>query len=211
MASARLAELALLLALAMPLGAAAQTNGRTIYCCDANGQQMCGDIFPTECYGRAYREISPLGIVRRHVPAPLTAEEIERRDEAIRQRKAAEAAVLKKKRLDQALLETYPSAAEIEVRRERALAEADRTIDDLRVRETELLARREKLAQEAEAHRGQPLPPDLADDLRNIDGEITAQRSIIDVKKREREAVRLRFDEDHRRYLELTVPAARRR
>lgn len=211
MASLRVADLALLVALLAPLASAAQSTGRTIYCCDVNGQPVCGDILPAACYGRAYREISPFGSVRRHVPAPLTAEEIERRDEAIRRRKEAEAAALKQRRLDQALLETYPDAAEIEIRRDRALSELDRTIADLRVRETELLSRKVKLAEEVESHRGQTLPRGLVEDLINVDGEIVAQRSIIDAKLRERESIRLRFDEDRRRYRELTIPAYRSR
>ena len=42
--------------------------GGNIYCCeDANGRSVCGDVLPVQCYGRAYREISPQGIVRRVV------------------------------------------------------------------------------------------------------------------------------------------------
>ena len=208
MASLRVADLALLVALLAPLASVAQTSSRSIYCCDVGGQPVCGDILPAACYGRAYREISPFGTVRRHVPAPLTAEEIARRDEALRQRREAEAAALKQRRLDQALLETYPNAAEIEVRRDRSLAELDRTIADLRVRETELLARKARLAKEVESHRGRSLPHALVEDLLNVDGEIVAQRSIIDAKERERESIRQRFEEDRRRYHELTVPAS---
>ena len=57
---------------AQPAGAA------SIYCCDVGGQPVCGDILPAACYGRAYREMSPSGIVRRTVPAPLTADELSR-------------------------------------------------------------------------------------------------------------------------------------
>ncbi|HRG71572.1 MAG TPA: hypothetical protein PLH95_08025, partial [Thauera aminoaromatica] len=52
--------------------AAQQSGGASIYCCDVGGQPVCGDILPAACYGRAYREMSPSGIVRRTVPAPLT-------------------------------------------------------------------------------------------------------------------------------------------
>ena len=54
--------------------AQAQAGGRTTYCCDVGGQPVCGDILPAACYGRAYREISPSGLVRRTVAAPLTPE-----------------------------------------------------------------------------------------------------------------------------------------
>ena len=209
MASARLVELVLLTALAAPLAAAAQ--GRTIYCCDVGGSPVCGDILPAACYGRGYRELSTSGTLRRYVPPPLTSEEIAERDEDARRRKEAEAAALKQRRLDQALLETYPSVKAIADRRDRALADMDRTIADLRVREKALITRKARFAQEAESYRGQNVPPDLAEDRRNVDGEIAAQRSIIDAKLRERESLRLRFEEDRRRYLELTAPASRPR
>ena len=56
--------------------AQAQAGGRTTYCCDVGGQPVCGDILPAACYGRAYREMSPSGLVRRTVAAPLTPQEI---------------------------------------------------------------------------------------------------------------------------------------
>ncbi|MDV7395017.1 hypothetical protein RZS08_26770, partial [Arthrospira platensis SPKY1] len=104
-AEPRLAALACILALAfLPGESAAQAGGRTIYCCDVGGQPVCGDILPAACYGRAYREMSPSGVVRRVVAAPLTPEEIARRSEAERQHRAAEADRLRQLRLDQALL-----------------------------------------------------------------------------------------------------------
>lgn len=209
MGSARLAEFVLVAAMAVPLTAAAQnTNGRTIYCCDAGGQQMCGDIFPTECYGRAYREISPQGTVRRVVPAPPSAEEIARRDEAVRKRREAEEAALKKRRLDQALLQTYPNVAEIESRRDRAVADLDRTIADLRAREVDLEGRQAAMLKDSESFNGKNLPVEIAENLRNIEAELEVQRAVISAKERERESIRLRFEEDRRRYLELTVPAS---
>lgn len=204
MGSVRLVDLMVAAVLALPLLAGAQGAGRTIYCCEVGGQPVCGDILPPACFGRAYREISPQGTVRRHVPAPLTAEEIARRDEALRLRREAEELALKQRRLDQALLDTYPSAAEIEVRRDRAVTELDRTIADLRVRENSLVEMKAKLAREAEGFKGRQLPTDLAENMHNVDGELAAQRSVIVAKIREREAIRLRFDEDRRRYLELT-------
>ena len=52
------------------------TTAKIVYCCDVGGQPVCGDILPAACYGRAYREVSPSGLVRRTVAAPLTPEEI---------------------------------------------------------------------------------------------------------------------------------------
>ena len=203
MASRRLAELACALALLTPLSAAAQA-GRTVFCCEVGGRPVCADILPAACYGKAYRELGPTGTVRRYVPAPLTADERARREAEIERQRVAAEAVRKQRRLDQALLETYQDAEDIERRRERELGALARSIEELRAREATLLERQRTLLEEAGAREGEQLPAALLEDIRNTEGEIEAQRSVINAKLRERGAVRTRFDEARRRYLELT-------
>jgi hypothetical protein len=207
----RCAELLLLAALlATPLPAAAQ--GRTIYCCeDSTRRAVCGDVLPKECYGQAYREISPLGTVRRHVPAPLTTDEIARRDAAAQRRKDEEAHALKQRRLDQALLETYPSLDDIDVREERAVGEVQRNIDGLLAREAELLAKRKRYGEEVEFYRGRDLPRDLVSNMRALDSELAFYTSVREAKVKELEAVRAKFAADRRRYAELLLLGEGRR
>ncbi len=204
---------ALVLGLLLPALAFAQPTAsqpssmKTVYCCEVSNQPVCSDILPPVCYGRAYREISPNGTVRRVVPAPLTTEEIARRDADERRRRAEEARRLKQLRLDQALLETYRSIDDLDGRRDRELAELDRTLRDLRRRETELLERQGALIDEAARGVGGIPAAERDEDIRSLDREIVAQRSVIDAKLRERAAVLDRFEEDRQRYLELTSPA----
>ncbi|NMG34680.1 hypothetical protein GRF61_09515 [Azoarcus sp. TTM-91] len=207
----RLADIGLAVLLAAPLAASAQSGGgKTIYCCDIGAQPICGDVLPAACYGRAYREMSPQGVIRRQVAAPLTADEISRRNEETRARAEAEARLARQRRLDQALLDTYQSVADVESRRDRALADLDKTLASLRLREAELVERRNRIAKEAEPYQGKAVPRELADDLDNANGELSAHRSVIDAKQRERESIRARFEEDRRRYIDLTTDAPRR-
>ncbi|ATE61416.1 hypothetical protein [Thauera sinica] len=212
MGSRRLADLAFAAALLVPLAcaspAAAQVT-KSIFCCEVGGQPICGDVLPGACYGRAYRELSPQGTVRREVQVPLTAEEAAKREEEQRRRRLLEAEALKQQRIDRALLETYRSLDDLDMRRDRALAELDRAIETLRQREADLTQRQRDLIQEAATSDVRHVRQDIAEDIRNLDGEIVAQRMVIDVKVREREAVRNRFEEDRRRYVELTRPAPR--
>lgn len=212
MAPRRLAELLLAAGLAAPLAAAAQGGGRSIYCCDdANGRPVCGDVLPAVCYGRAYREISPQGSVRRHVAAPLTREEVARRDAEEKRRKDEEERRLKQRRLDQALLETYTGLEDIDVRQERALAEVERSLEGLLAREAELRRRRLREEGEAGAYRGRELPRALANSLRDIDSELASLRTVIEAKTREIDAIRARFAADRRRYAELVAAGETRR
>lgn len=193
--------LALLLT-SLPAGAAA-----TIYCCEVGGQTQCGDVLPAACYGQGYREIGPQGTVRKKVPPPPSAEEVARRHAEAERRKEEETRVVKARRLDEALLETYQSVEDLDRRRDRALGEIDRALADLRVREEDLLQRRRNLLPEADGKRAQPTRAQ-AEALIDLDGELAAHRSVVEAKEREREAVRQRYVEDRERYLELKAAGA---
>lgn len=197
---------------AAPLPALGQEVGRTIYCCeDVSGRPACGDMLPPACYGRAYREISPQGTVRKNVAAPLTALEIARRDAEEKRRKEEQERLLKQRRIDLALLETYTSLEDIDVRQDRAIAEVERTLEPVLAREAELLELRSQHDEEAAAYRGRELPRDLGDAQRNVSIELAALRSVIDAKQREIEAIRARFAVDRRRYAELIAAGEERR
>lgn len=112
----------LLCALWMVLPAGAQTPPKgTVFCCTDNGHQVCGDVLPLQCYGKGYREVSPQGTVRRLVEAPLTPEQLARREAEERARRAEIASRRAELRRNQSLLETYSSVADIETRRDRAI------------------------------------------------------------------------------------------
>lgn len=211
MGSRRFAELLVYCAaalLAMP--AAAQSAPRPIYCCDsADGQPVCGDILPDACYRRAYRVVSPQGTILRRVAAPLTAAEIAERDAEQRRRRFEEAERARQQRLDQALLDTYRSLSDLDVRRDREVGDLDRLIRELRERESGLIERQKGLVQELAAASDPALKRQLEESIHDLDGEIVSQRSVIDAKLRDRAAILDRFEQDRRRYLQLTAPAAR--
>jgi hypothetical protein len=209
----RLASIFVTMVLLISLEAAAQQPGeRNIYCCDdAQGRPVCGDILPSACYGQAYRVISPQGTVRRHVAAPLTPEEIARRDAEEKARKEEEARLLAQRRLDEALLETYKSLEDIDDREERALADVERSVEDIRVREVELIEQRGRYRQEAEFYEGREPPRELTTALRLIETELMAYRSVIDAKELEKSAIRARYAADRRRYAELIASGMTRR
>ncbi len=211
MAYLRLASLCLVLLLGAT-DAMAQARERNIYCCDNDqGNPVCGDVLPAACYGQAYRVISPQGTVRRFVAAPMSAEEIARRDEEERLRREEEARALAQRRLDEALLETYTGLEEIDLREERALADVERSVEDIREREIELIEQRGRLRQEAEFYEGRDLPHEIATGLRLIEAELRAYRSVLEAKEAEKAAIRSRYAADRRRYAELLAAGMKRR
>jgi len=203
----RLAALAIVLGLGSPVAAAGN-----FYCCiDANAKQVCGDLLPQACYGRAYRELGPSGQTLRHVEAPLTAEQRAIRNAEQAQRKLEEDALREKQRKDQALLNTYGSEKDIEMMRLRAQTDVQKSINAAENKIAEIRTERKTFENEAEFYKKKKLPPEVEKGLRDADYEIRVQEYLIESKKKELELIRIKYDEDLRRFQEIARrnPSAR--
>ncbi len=175
----------------------------TMYCCtDANGRKTCGDTLPEACYGRAYKEIT--GGVTRIVDAPLTPEQKVEREAEIKRKKEVERMVLEERRRDQALLNTYGSVADIDYMRDRAINGINNDIRQAQAKLTEATNRKQQLAQKAAAYGKAPVPYEITSQQRTADAEIAAEQKILEIKQKELEEVRAKFDAEKARYLELT-------
>ena len=195
---------ALMLAAAPAPARAQASSGPSIYCCDDEaGRPICGDVLPRQCFGKAYREMSPSGAIRRQVSAPLTAEERARRAAEKRAQEEAEALARIQRRQDEALIETYPTLESITDREQRAIADVERSILVVAERESELLEQRARLLAEAEFYQGRELPRELESNLRLTETELSAYQSVIASKELEIQAIRERYESDRQRYLKL--------
>ena len=191
------------LVLLLVLDGSALAAGNLFCCVDSNGKQVCGDLLPQACYGKAYREIGESGRTLRFVEAPLTAEQRAQRAIEEEKRKAEEEKRKEQRRKDQALLNTYGSAKDIEAMRLRAQEDVQKSIKAAEAGIVEIRARRKNFENEAEFYKKKPMPPDIQKGLNDANGEIQAQESIIEAKKKELEIVRTKYAEDKKRYLDL--------
>lgn len=185
-----------------PIGSALAA-GNLFCCADQNGKQVCGDLLPQACYGRAYREIGESGRTLRFVAAPLTAEQRAQQAEEEEKRKAEEAVLKEKQRKDQALLNTYSSPKDIETMRLRAQENVQKSIKAAETRITEIRAKRKSFENEAEFYKKKTMPADVQRGLHDTAYEIKAQESIIEAKKKELGIIRLKYDDDLRRFNNL--------
>lgn len=201
----------LLLALLAPGAQAAgpQAAGE-FYCCQdpASGRRVCGDSLPMQCRGQAYRILDSGGNVVREVGPPLTAEQKAEQAAEARRRKQMEEDARELRRKDQALLDTYATPQDIDL----AQGKAERDVN-LAIRNAEMSIaasrnKRKKYEAEAEFYKKKALPAQLEKELRTIDHEIKLQQELIDVKKRELETVRSKYEADRKRYFELTGRAS---
>ena len=188
----------LLAALSMPGWAA-----KSFCCSDEKGRQVCGDILPQECYGRAYREMSESGTLLHRVEAPLTAAQRAQRDAEARRKLEEERTASEEKRRNQALLNVYSSEKDIDFMRDRALADLDTALKQAQERHREALQRKQQLDNEAEFYKKKPLPYELKTQMKSNDIELQAQLAAIEAKQKEMDTVRARFADDKKRFVEL--------
>lgn len=199
--------LVLLAAATLPAPAAAQ--GRMTYCCtDDSGRQVCSDVLPKQCYGKAYREINARGMTVRRVDAPLNAEQRAAKEAEARKAKEEEARRLEQDRKNRALLATYPTEQDIDLARDRAVAEIQKAISVLQVKQAELAKQKLKLDNEAEFYKKKPMPPQLQSQMRDNDAEMKAQQEAIEGRQKDIEAVKARYEDEKLRYRELTKTKA---
>lgn len=186
----------------LSVSAAAQTR---IYCCDdAKGRKVCGDFLPVECHGRAYEERDNRGFVSKSVEAPLSAEQQARRDAEVLRKQEEAKQVTEERRRTLALLATYSSDKDILAARDRALTEIQKNIKQAQQRLDEADKKRKKLESDKEFYKGKPLPDQVKADIRDNAKEIEAQKAAVAAKTKEADEVRARFDDERKRYLELT-------
>lgn len=185
------------------LGAGSAWAGNTYCCTDAQGRQVCADVLPEACYGKAYREINARGVTVRRVDAPISADQRAKRDEDVKRRAEEEVALRDQRRRDTALLNTYSNESEIELSRDRRVAEVEDAIRRLREQESEMRKRRAALDKEVAAFGPRALPSDLQASMAASDRELRVMASQIESRQRDIADIRVRFEDDRKRFREL--------
>ncbi|MBS1142666.1 MAG: hypothetical protein H6R14_72 [Proteobacteria bacterium] len=190
--------------LLMMLGSA-QAAGE-FYCCNdpATGRRICGDMLPEQCRGRAYRVLDSGGNIVKEVGAALTPEQKAEQALENKRRKQLEDASREQRRRDQALLDTYATPEDIDLAQRKAEADVNVAILATITRIDQASTKRKKLEDEAEFYKKKTLPPDLDRDLRAVNHEIKLQQELLDIKKRDFDLIKAKYDADRKRYFELT-------
>ncbi len=205
----------LLAAIALAPSSWAQSQGHLYKCVDARGKVYYTQLPPPECAGRPSTELDKSGsFVVKQNAAPLTAEErakIEAQKEADRKRKAEEAERLKEeRRLSAALLNTYSSVNDIEDARARALKDNAVAVQDAERHYADALKRQDALNKEKTSYANKALPRKLELDLETAGVDIQNWQQALDARRKEASAINARYDEDKRRYVELTRATPKR-
>jgi hypothetical protein len=171
-------------ALALASFAAAAQSYR---CVGTDGKKYYGSSVPPQCVGVMVEQISPSGAVMKRIPAQAGA--VERAWTAAEEAEHRKQAAIAKEqaRRDQALLATYASEKDVEDTRRRALENDQRLLRELEGKIAELQKRKAS---------GQ-----------DVSAELSAQEGLVTIKKKEIAAINAKYDEDKKRFLQLTGQA----
>jgi hypothetical protein len=192
--------------------AAIDAQIRSYRCVGADGKRYYGSTRPAQCAGLAVEALSAQGTLLRRIEAPLTpeqraAKEAEAQKAAAQEqakRDAANAAKVQARR-DQALVQTYSSEKDIELVRQRALADNQNAQQDVERRIALLKKRQDELAKQAAAIKAGQAPSNTFEqDVKAVGYDLQLQERLLESRRKEAESINAKYDEDKRKYLELT-------
>lgn len=217
----RLAAAALSL---LPLAAAAQSGpAQTYRCVGTDGKKYYEQVMPPQCLGRKIDVLNSQGQVIRRIDPQGDEKQREAKEAEATKKREEDKLAREERRRNNALLATYTSEKDIEDARARALAENNKAMKQVRARIADIKKRQVTLGKEMEfykegaadskkkgaAAKGPKPPPKLLDDMRMAEVDLKAQEQLLDAKQREVDGINAKYDEDKRRYLDLTKPAKR--
>jgi uncharacterized protein DUF4124 len=186
--------------------AQAQAPQRMYKCVDAKGKVYYTQVPPRECLGRETQELNKSGTVMRRTEPPPTAAETQARAAENKKKAEENERLREERRKNTALLNTYSSEKDIEDARQRALKEAQTAIEDTEKHIAGAQKRQKDLEAEKEFYVKKPMPGKLRQEIANTEIEIKNQTALLELKKKEISVINGKYDEDKRRYVELTAP-----
>jgi hypothetical protein len=182
------------------------TQAQSYRCTGSDGKRYYGQTIPRPCIGQVVEQLNDQGMVVRRIDPRSSAAEREAKEAEEKKRREEELARREELRRNRALLATYTSVDDIEGARARALEGNARALKDVDQRIADIKARQEKLNEEISSYKDKPVPEEIKRDLRNTQFDLDAQQGLRNAKLKEAEAVNSKYDEDRKRYMELTQP-----
>jgi hypothetical protein len=190
-----------------PLAASAQSYR----CTGTDGKKYYGQSMPMQCLGQPVEQLNAQGLVIKRIDAAASVAEREKKAADEEERKKREAVSKEEGRRNRALLATYTNEKDIDQARARALQDNEGAVKDIEKRISGLKTRLAEQKKELEFYSGKNKPPaKLAADVKNTEFDIETQEDLMSKKKKEVEQINMRYDDDKKRYIELTKGAAKK-
>ncbi|MBA2353026.1 MAG: DUF4124 domain-containing protein [Burkholderiales bacterium] len=198
----------LLLTLPAPPAAA-----RTFKWVDEKGITHYGDSIPVQYKNEGNVELNKRGIViRKNTPA-LTDEQVRQRDDDIAKQKIEEQKKFEQRRMDLALLNTYTSESEIDLKLDRDMRQAEAAMQTIKLNSELTQVKLDEMNKQAAAltASNKAAPAALSEQIARAKAEKRHQESLTALKQQEMDTMRARYEEYKRRYAELKTGEANSR
>ncbi|MEX0637570.1 MAG: hypothetical protein WD155_02420 [Burkholderiales bacterium] len=185
---------------------------RSYRCVTKGGRKYYGSIIPPQCAGELVEALSAQGTLLFRIEPPPTPEQRAAQEAQEKQAAEAEAARLEARkqaevqaRRDRALLQTYTDEEDIERVRRRALASNRQAAQQVEARIAQLKQRQEQLAAQAAKYEdANQVPEKFRQDVKAVAYDLSLQQQLLESRKREAAEINARYDEEKRKYRELT-------
>jgi len=185
----------------LPLAADAQSYR----CVGKDGKKYYGQSLPMECLGQPAEQLNKQGRVVKRIDPHASEADRARKEADEADRKKRDAVSKEEGRRNRALLATYTSEQDIEQARARALKENEAAIADIERRIAAVKKRQAELTKELDFYQGKNKPPvKLEQDIKNAAFDLKTQEELMAGKKKDVETINARYNDDKKRYNELT-------
>ncbi|NIN36101.1 MAG: hypothetical protein GWO08_20630 [Gammaproteobacteria bacterium] len=183
------------------------TQARIVCWTNSDGVRECGDSVPPEYSQQGHKEFSEQGIIVDETEAAMTDTELEELKRITAEKAKQKRREEMQKRRDRMLLDTFASAEDIELARDRKISAIDSSISLAERRINNLRQEKDRLITQAAGfeRQGKEIPGYITEDINRIDRQITANNEFIADKREEQEVVRARHDRDIKRYNEIRL------
>jgi hypothetical protein len=188
----------------------AGSAGAAYKCVDAKGITHIGDTPPPGCATVMMYEVTPTGKVIRAIEPTPTPEQAKALAAEAAKKREADAKAAEMKRRDVALLSTFGSEKEFDVARERNIEPIKARIGTAQDRMQAVDTRQKALEEEMEFYKsgkskgkGKEAPATMTEELARLQKERAALQASITGYEKEIEQVRVKFDGDKKRWVEL--------
>jgi hypothetical protein len=176
---------------------------------DEKGRVQYSDKPPAES-SKGGVEMSNRGVVKKKLDTAPTPEEKKAQEEAAARRRAEQQEALAQRRADNALLQSFTSVQEIDMKRDRELQAIDAMVSNLKGQERTLADRlnEDRRRADAQAKKGKPSGDGLKEDIARGEAEVKVVRDEIQRRNQEAADTRVKYEALKKRYIELRQPGS---
>ncbi|TCV88182.1 DUF4124 domain-containing protein [Sulfurirhabdus autotrophica] len=172
---------------------------------DEKGATHYGDSIPPQYSNQGNIELNKRGMVIKKTDGALTQEQLDAKAATAEKEKQDAHAALEQKRKDTALLNSYSNEKEIDMARDRNLMQVDTAIQGTQTRIKSEQVKLDELRKKAESiqKNKKPVPPYLADEIKQNEQSIKTLNDSIKANQLEKETIRTKYEAEKQHFHEL--------